>query len=838
VPFLAVGLLALAVWLVDRELAGYRWKDVSASLRALPPARLLLALFLTVASYVVLTGYDFLALRYLGFDLPPRRVALASFLGYVLSHNVGLSLVGSSAPRYRLYTASGLSPVDVAKVVAFTSLTLWLGWLSLAGAACVLVPGSVPLPLVAAAGVRALGAVFLALVAAYVGWCATRREVVELGGWRFSLPAPRLAVAQVAMSVLDWLVASAVLFALLPAGSASYPHFLCIFLAAVVAGLISHVPGGLGVFESVVLIGLRAHTPSILGALLAFRIIYYLLPLFVGGALFATFELSRTRHRFAGLVEVVGPWLPGVVPRLLALATFASGAFVLLSGAIPAHPGRVSWLGAVVPLAVLEISHFTASLIAVGLLLLASGLRHRLDAAYHLTAVLLGAGIVTALLKGLDVEAAAVQAVLLALLLPCRRHFYRKARLLAEPITVEWAAAVAAVVCGAAWLGFFAFRHVDYARDLWWQFAFDADAPRFLRAGVGVVATASLFAAARLLRPARARPAPPDATTAERVAAIVAQSVETHANLAFLGDKAFLFSDSGRSFIMYAVAGRTWVAMGDPVGPPDERAEMVWRFRTACDHYAAWPVFYEVKADSLSFYLDIGLASFKYGEEARVPLQHFSLEGSERKAMRYIVRRAERDGATFEVLPAAAVPPLIDELRPISDAWLAAKGTREKRFSLGCFDPAYLAHFPLAVVRQNGAIVAFANLWCGAEKQELGADLMRYGETAPPSTMEYLFARMMLWGKEQGYAWFNMGMVPLSGMEDRPLAPLWQRLGALAYRHGEQFYNFQGLRLYKEKFDPLWRPKYLVCPAGYAFPRILAGVATIVSGGLTGVVRK
>jgi phosphatidylglycerol lysyltransferase len=461
-----------------------------------------------------------------------------------------------------------------------------------------------------------------------------------------------------------------------------------------------------------------------------------------------------------------------------------------------------------------------------------------LDAAYHLTVVLLVAGIVTALLRDLAIEEALVLTVLLAILLPCRRHFYRKTPLLTEPITLEWSLAVAAVVCGAAWLGFFSFRHVEYAHELWWQFALNADAPRFLRAGVGVVVMASLFAAARLLRPAHARPAPPDAETFAQVRSIVAASPDTYANLALLGDKAFLFSDSAQSFVMYGVSGRTWVAMGDPVGPVEERAEMVWNFRTACDHYAAWPVFYEVKADNLPFYLDIGLASFKYGEEARVPLNTFTLEGSERKMMRYTVRRTERDGATFEVVPPAEASKLMGELKVISDAWLAAKETREKRFSLGCFDTKYLAHFPIGIVRQNGTIVAFANIWCSADKHELAADLMRYGPGAPASAMEYLFVQIMLWGKEQGYSWFNMGMVPLSGMEDRPLAPLWHRLGALAFRHGEQFYNFQGLRLYKQKFDPLWRPKYLVCPPGFALPRILAGVASIVSGGLGGLVRK
>ena len=104
--------------------------------------------------------------------------------------------------------------------------------------------------------------------------------------------------------------------------------------------------------------------------------------------------------------------------------------------------------------------------------------------------------------------------------------------------------------------------------------------------------------------------------------------------------------------------------------------------------------------------------------------------------------------------------------------------------------------------------------------------------------MEYLFVKLMLWARDEGYREFDLGMAPLSGFERRALAPAWQRLGALVYRHGEHFYHFRGLRQYKEKFDPEWEPRYLATPGGLAIPRILANVTGLVSGGLAGVVRK
>ena len=180
----------------------------------------------------------------------------------------------------------------------------------------------------------------------------------------------------------------------------------------------------------------------------------------------------------------------------------------------------------------------------------------------------------------------------------------------------------------------------------------------------------------------------------------------------------------------------------------------------------------------------------------------------------------------------------MDEVRRVSDDWLAHKQVSEKGFSLGFFDPDYLLRFPLAAIEQEGRILAFANLWPGPGKEELSLDLMRFVETDVKGLIDGLFVQVLLWGKEQGYRWFSLGMAPLSGFEHHPLAPLWNRLGALLFRYGEHFYNFQGLREFKEKFDPVWEPRYLASPGGLAAPIVLTRVASLVSGGMRGVLVK
>jgi phosphatidylglycerol lysyltransferase len=289
---------------------------------------------------------------------------------------------------------------------------------------------------------------------------------------------------------------------------------------------------------------------------------------------------------------------------------------------------------------------------------------------------------------------------------------------------------------------------------------------------------------------------------------------------------------------MYGVRGRTWIAMGDPIGPAETRAELAWKFRELCDQYDGLPVFYQVDPDQLATYVDLGLSMLKLGDEARVNLKTFTLDGPSMRDLRYGHRRSLKEGAVFEVLSPLQVPAILPELRAISDHWLDAHKTREKGFSVGHFDETYLSGAPCAVVRKDGRIVAFTNLWLGAGLQELSVDLMRYVPHQIYGVMDFMFVELLLWGQKQGYQWFNLGMAPLSGLEARKLSPVWYRIGALAYRFGDQFYNFQGLRKYKEKFNPEWRPKFLASPGGMALGRVLLDVTALISGGITGTVRK
>jgi phosphatidylglycerol lysyltransferase len=831
-----VAVLGAAAWALGRELSGFHFREVEAGLAAIPHRWIALAVAVTALDYLLLSGYDLLALRYVGRTLPLGRVVFTSFIAYAFGNNVGLALLSSGSVRVRLYSQWGLPTGDIARIVAFTAVQLWAGLLPLLGVALLAgAPG--PLPPAAA---RAGGVLALAAIAAYLV-LAHRGTEITVRGFSLKPPSLPLALAQVAVSAADWTLAAVVLWLLLPPAAAmSFASLLGLFIAAQVGGLASQIPAGVGVFDTIVIAAL---TPAVspaeaLSCVVAYRLVYYLAPFLAAFLMLVGNELVVRREQVGRVLRGAHASFAPVVPWLAAVGAVVAGTVLLVSGVLPAEVDRLRMLRRFVPLPVLEASHLIGSVVGTGLLLLARGLSRRLDGAWMLTVALLGAGVAASLAKGLDYEEAVVLGVILAALLPFRRQFYRRSSLLDEPLNAQWTVAVVTILAASVWIALFAHERPDWSRSSWFQFAFSADAPRALRASVLGVSALALYGVAVLLRPRPPEPHPPTADELARARPLIDAAPESLPHLALAGDKALLFSRTGDAFLSYAVERRSWIAMGDPVGPDRAATELAWALRERADHHGGWAVFYQVGPGALPRYLDMGLALFRLGEEAVVPLHDFSIEGGPRRPLRTSFRRAERDGLSFEVVPAASVAPLLPELRAISDAWLAEKNVREKGFSVGAFGDRYLCEGPLAVARLGGRIVAFANLWAPACRSELSFDLMRHAPGVPNATMDYLFVSIMLWGRAEGFRSFSLGMAPLSGLEDRTLSPLWTKVGARLFRHGEYFYNFQGLRQYKDKYLPEWRPRYLAAPGGLRLPFVLANVAAVVSRGLKGVVLR
>lgn len=804
---------------------------IREAFRAVSNAQIGFALLLTATSYLLLTLYDTGALRVIGRKLPWRTAALASFTSYTLSHNLGLALLTGGSARYRVYRAAGLSGGEVGSVIALASLSFWNGVVLLAGLAAMASTQLLPifdiglsLHWLHLGGMVVATLCLIPLLLRHFGLTA-----LDIGGWRTPIPDLKTSASMTLVAALDLAAASAALFVLLPAPDpAAYPAFFLGYAFAIIAALISHVPGGLGVFEAVVIAMVPGDKAQLLAALLAYRVIYYLLPLLLAALLLAWHE-SKAWHaparQFAAASESL---LRELAPPLFAALVFAGGLILLLSGSTPAEAGRMHDLRHILPLPFVEASHIAASLSGTLLLFLAPGLLRRLNGAFVATRALLLAAAIFSLTKGFDYEEAAILLAICAALQWSRPAFYRKTSLVDAPLSTGWIVAALIAILGSAFVGFFAYKHVDYTSSLWWQFSLRGDAPRFLRASFGIAVLITGLALWRLFAPS-ARTVRDTPVGFDALEPALALSDSTDAFLAYTGDKRFLLADEGDAFLMYRVQGGNWIVMGDPVGNEDRWADLLWKLREMADAAQGRILLYQISAACLPQAIDLGLSIVKYGEEARVELARFTLAGPQAKTLRHAERRAVQDGAEFAVIAAAEVPAHLAELKAVSDDWLHAKKQREKAFSLGSFDPAYMARFPCAVVRIDGRIVAFANILATPNGAEMSVDLMRHVNDIPYGVMDFLFIRLMQHAQQAGYRWFTLGIAPLSGIEGRKLAPAWAKGAAFVFRHGEMLYGFEGLRSYKAKFATDWQPRYIAGPRGMAFAQAMAAVHQIVS---------
>lgn len=805
-----VGLGFAALYRLTQAL---RLQDIDTAFHAIGRGQIVLALACTAASYVALTFYDLLALQVIGKPLPWRTAALASFTSYTISHNLGLSLITGGSARYRVYSRAGLSGTDVARVVAIASATFWAGVLAITGLALLFHSGGLSLAGLAVGGAaaRGIGSAILVGVAGFVLACALGRGRIVLFGFTMPLPGAGAAIGQIGVAAIDLAMAAAALFLLIPGADPSLlPTFVLAYALGIIAALISHVPGGIGVFEAVALATIPIDRPALAAALIAYRLIYYLLPLALGIVALVLHEGRQRRlgRAIAGARRVAN----GLSPLLMSAASFMGGTVLLLSGSTPAIPARLHALHAIVPLPFIEASHLAASLVGTGLLLLSPGLYRRLDGAFVAARALLIAGAIFSLAKGIDYEEAIVCLSIAALLQWTSPAFYRTTAFVSQAFSPAWIASVAAVGGLSLWVGLFSYKHVGYQSSLWWDFALHGDASRYLRASLGTGVLLAGVALARLFAPVAPRRVSTMLPAA--VQDVIATADRTDAMLAFTGDKRFLVSPDGDAFLMYQIRGSSWIVMADPVGPREAWSDLLWTIRSMADAAQGRLMLYQISSDMLELAIALGLQIVKYGEEAVVDVPGFSLEGPRMRSIRQAVHRAEREGAAFEVLPASEVPAILPELATISDEWLETKGQREKGFSLGRFDPGYIDRFDCALIRVEGRIVAFANIWRTANRHELSVDLMRHGAGSPPGVMDYLFARLILWGRAQGYRRFSLGLAPLSGIEAHRLSPLWAKAAAVIFKRGERFYGFRGLRAYKEKFAPAWEPRYIAAPRG------------------------
>jgi len=591
------GLLLLlgAIWVVHREFKNLSVADVERAMRAIPVWALWWGAGLTVIAYLVLAIYDWLGARYSGKPSSWGRALLASFCGYSLAHNLGFAAVSGAAVRFRLYSAWGYSPLQIGKVVGFTSLTFGLGGMALGGMVLLFEPEVLPwvgdhLPrwLLQLAALPLFG-----VVIAYILLSRFRRSV-RVFGHDVELPGVRMAIAQSLLATLDVAVTAAIFYVLLPpAEGLTFLRFIGIYLAAYALGITASVPGGLGVFDGAIIIGLAPYmgAAEVVGALLVFRLYYYIVPLFISGTLFASFEIGQRRDSLKTLSRSAMPLEVPILAGLVALG----GALLVFLGSLPVSALVLQdWAGYEAALA----SQFAASIAGSLLLVMAFGLARRLRLAWGMALFLLVNGALIAWLREESWWTWSLFLLVAALLATMRGAFYRESRLRREPLSNEMLLPLAAVgICGMALARLANASRLQ--RETWWEVVMFTGAPIQLRFAVGIMVLLLLVGMVRLLRPAPILPAPFDESNRTRLESLGACLPASADGV--------LWGEAGRAGFAFTRAGDVWIGHGDPMGDPRDAVSAIWRFRDFCERQGGRPAFTAVGPEFLRIYADIGL---------------------------------------------------------------------------------------------------------------------------------------------------------------------------------------------------------------------------------------
>lgn len=293
---IGIAITVISVVVLYRLLRGIEPVQVFAAVKATHPGNIVLAALFVVAGYLTLTFYDYFALRTIGrTDVPYRIAAIAGFTSYSIGHNVGFTIFSGGTVRYRIYsTSSGLSAVEVAKICFIAGLTFWLGNAAVLGLGFIVHPE-------AASAVDQLPPIFnriagfalLTLLASYIVWVSLAPRRIGRGNWSVILPSGNLTLLQVLIGVVDLTFCAAAMYVLMPASpDIDFISLSVIFIAATLLGFASHTPGGIGVFDATMLIALsQFNKEELVGALLLFRLLYYIIPLAISLTIVAFREL-------------------------------------------------------------------------------------------------------------------------------------------------------------------------------------------------------------------------------------------------------------------------------------------------------------------------------------------------------------------------------------------------------------------------------------------------------------------------------------------------------------------------------------------------------------------
>jgi phosphatidylglycerol lysyltransferase len=782
--------------------------------------KVLLSFFFTLLSYFFLVLYDVLGVRYIGKKLAFRKCAAVSFTASTFGNNLGLSILSSSAVRLRLYSLWNFAASDIGSIIIFCNAAEAAGFAALSVILLNLTLWPAAYHPFIKYSCFAAGLILAAALAVYLMWSTFSKKVFSAFGVSYKPAGFFMAAGQTLVSAADWIFAAAALYILLPEGSTGFGLFLASYLASEMLGMISNVPGGFGVFDAaaISLLSTNGAAGGCISAVILFRLIYYIFPLAVSYLVYGLAEAESARSNIfikAGEIKDLLSSTPGY---LFSFFAFLTGSAAILISSIPALQPRLAIIAGIVPSFMPLASSILCALCGAGLIIMTGGLQKNIYNSYLVSLVLLVAVSLLLLTPGMSYEAAFVIFAVFIAMLFFRKNFYRKTSPFNEKPTPGLLLSAAGVIFICA------------------VFVYMTGSGKNTAALNGVYPLA--FAAAALLIWMLAyifipyKPMPHEASKydIDTAAKIAFNDPDTIAQLAMFGDKKLIFSWSRGSFLMYAQCGSHFVALGDPVGPYAEMQELIWKFKNLARHNNGIPVFFNTTGGNLHFYDNMGFNFYKIGEDAKVAIEYYPVDKKKDENLKASALRLEEQGYSFKMMPRNAPPSFYKDASGVSAEWLRTRKLKEAGFIIGHYDQEYLKNFHIAAVYKNGQLVLFADILSSVERDEFRIDMLRCAKGIDEDIEKYLKYKLVLWGKEKHYAFFNLGLAPLSGAGINTYTPPWNMAGAALYNYGSRFVNAWTLRKEREIFSPSWHPRYIICDNFMQVPSIFSEISLLTSG--------
>ena len=625
---LGIIIFVVAIMLLSNEMKNYSYQQILDTLKAIPSFKIILALILALTYYLILGGYDVVAFKFINVPLKFKNVVFTCFISNALGNNTGYSMLFGGSIRYRLYSLYNVSMLNVTKVLFFSSATIWFGLLIIGGIVFTFFPVNFTDTKFFFSSSLPLGILFLTIVTLYTLLSLFKSKPIKLfNKWTITFPNIKITLWQMLLATADWVIASCTLFVLLPQGEISYITLLQIFLVAQMLGILSQVPGGMGVFETAIVMMLPEATQSsyVMGALLAYRAIFYFFPLGIALLLLASHEFFRAKKRFKVLTRFYGGRMASLIPQALSVSIFIGGAIILFSGVTDVSSSIIHRLDNYISPVILDSLHFAISVIGIMLLFISRGLVLRIKRAYTLAVVLLSLLFPLALINGYGYEKIVFLLVLLSLVIPAKKYFYRNLSLIAVKMNMLWFSLISAVFIASTWLCFFVYRPDLYSWNKFINILFSAsDAGRSLRICIGMVITIGIIIIAEMWKRYRYKQSHIDLDNVKKISD---SSKYVYSNYAF--ENRNLFDMNAGSFMMYSQINNNAIVFGDPVGDNKSSKELIWDFKEMTDSKNINPTFVYLGYKNLKIYDDIGLDIASFGVDANVSLKNFSKDSKE-----------------------------------------------------------------------------------------------------------------------------------------------------------------------------------------------------------------